>query len=333
MPEYAYDVVGIGNAIVDVIARTEDAFLVAERLAKGSMHLIDGDAADRLYGLMGASVEVSGGSAANTIAGLASFGAATGFVGKVADDELGEIFAHDIRALGVAYQTPPLNAGAATARSLILVTPDGERTMNTYLGACQDLTAEDIDADFVAAAKIVYLEGYLWDPPAAKAAFRRAADIAHGNGATVALTLSDQFCVDRFRDEFLGLMRDGTVDILFANESEMHALYQTADLATAMNALAKDVPLAAVTRSEKGSVVIKGNSRHEVAVAPVEELVDTTGAGDLYAAGFLFGYVRGLTLPTCAELGGLAAGEVIGHMGARPQVSLKELGRQNGFPV
>ena len=333
MPEPLFDVVGIGNAIVDVIARADDDFLVAEKLAKGSMHLIDAAAADRLYDLMAASVEISGGSAANTIAGLASFGASTGFVGKVADDALGKIFAHDIRALGVAYETPPLDGGGSTARSLILVTPDGERTMNTYLGACQELSPDDIDADFVGAARIVYLEGYLWDPPGAKDAFRRAAEIAHANDAKVALTLSDQFCVDRFRDEFLALMRDGTIDILFANESEMHALYETADLSTAITALAADVPLAAVTRSEKGSIVLKGSARYDVPVAPVEDLVDTTGAGDLYAAGFLFGHVRGLDLTGCAELGGLAAAEVIGHMGARPQVSLADLGRQSGFPL
>ena len=333
MPAKDLSVVGIGNAIVDVISRTDDDFLVAQGLAKGSMRLIDETEAARLYERMGPSIEASGGSAANTIAGLASFGAKTGFLGKVADDGLGRIFTHDIRATGVEYATPPLKNGAATARSLILVTPDGERTMNTYLGACQDLTPVDIDADLVSRAGIVYLEGYLWDPPAAKEAFRKAAEIAHGSGGRVAFTLSDSFCVDRYRDEFLALMRAGTIDILFGNQSEIHALYETADLNTALNQLARDVPLSVTTRSEDGSIVIERDQRFHVPARHVDDLVDTTGAGDLFAAGFLYGYCRNFGLATAAELGALAAAEVIAHIGARPQQSLRELAIQSGFPI
>ncbi|MEZ5840912.1 MAG: adenosine kinase [Hyphomicrobiales bacterium] len=325
MPARKFDVVGIGNAIVDVIARTEDDFLVAEGLAKGSMRLIDGEEAERLYGRMGPSIEMSGGSAANTIAGLASFGAAGGFVGKVADDALGRIFAHDIRAIGVEFDTLPLDGGTATARSLILVTPDGERTMNTFLGACQELYPEDIHESFVGEAAVVYLEGYLWDPEPAKAAFRKAADIAHAKGGKVAFSLSDAFCVDRYRPDFLELMRSGAIDILFGNESEIHALYQTGDFTTAVEQLRADVPLAVTTRGVEGSVVTLGPGTYQVPAAAVEDVVDTTGAGDLFAAGFLFGHARGLPIITCAELAALAAGRVISHMGARPQVSLKVL--------
>lgn len=333
MPAKKYDVVGIGNAIVDVIARTDDDFLVAEGLAKGTMRLIDGVEAERLYARMGPSIEASGGSAANTIAGLASFGASAGFVGKVAGDGLGNIFGHDIRAIGVDFDTAPLDGGAATARSLILVTPDGERTMNTYLGACQELHPEDIHEGFVGEAAIVYLEGYLWDPEPAKQAFRKAADIAHAKGGKVAFSLSDAFCVDRYRSEFLELMRAGAIDVLFGNESEIHSLYETSDLATAIELLRKDVPLAVTTRGVEGSVVTFGPGTFQVPAASVEEVVDTTGAGDLFAAGFLYGHSRGMALTTCAELAALAAAEVIGHMGARPQVSLKELAQQNGFPL
>jgi len=333
MTNSRFDVLGIGNAIVDILARTDDAFLVGENLVKGSMRLIDTEEAERLYAHMGPAIEISGGSAGNTIAGVASLGGDGAYIGKVADDHLGEIFAHDIRATGVHFETAPLVGADPTARSMILVTPDGERTMNTYLGACQRLSPEDIDADLVSAASITYLEGYLWDPPLAKEAFRRAADIAHQAGRQVALTLSDSFCVDRFRDEFLGLIRTGAVDIVFANETELHALYQTADFDTALAALRDDCRLAAVTLGEKGSLAMTRAETHHVNAYPVDSVVDLTGAGDLYASGFLLGLARGADLETCARLGGLAASEVIGHIGARPEVSLGELAAQSGLAV
>ena len=288
-----YDVLGIGNAIVDVIARTDDDFLVAQKMQKGGMALIDEARAQAIYAAMGPAVEISGGSAANTIAGVASFGARAAFVGKVKDDELGRAFTHDIRSAKVSFDTPPGVDGPATARSYILVTPDGERTMNTYLGAAQNLHPNDIDPDAIAAAAITYLEGYLWDPPHAKEAFRKAAKAAHGAGRMVALTLSDAFCVDRYRAEFLKLLREGTVDLIFANETELKSLYETADFDTAVAALRKDAKLAVVTRSEKGCVVVSRDGTKAVPAAPIEKLVDTTGAGDLFAAGFLFGLARG----------------------------------------
>ncbi len=332
MPHAAqFDVLTIGNAIVDVIASAEDDFLVAQHLVKGSMRLIDPAEAKRLYGLMNATVEISGGCAGNTAAGVASFGGRAAFIGKVADDHLGRVFRHDIHAIGVDFATAPLIDGAPTARSMILVTPDGERTMNTYLGACQNLTSDDIDVERVASAKIIYLEGYLWDPPAAKEAFRKAADVAHAHGRQVAITLSDSFCVDRYRDEFLDLLRTGTVDIVFANEAEVKSLYQTADFGSAVAALRTDAKLAAVTLGARGSLVMTREETHQVPVSPVEAFVDSTGAGDLYAAGFLAGLSRDATLGDCAALGGIAAGEIITHFGARPQASLKDLARQNGF--
>src|SRR6266436_972795 len=251
-----FDVLGIGNAIVDVIARTDDGFLAQQKMRKGTMQLIDEAQAARLYDAMGPAVEVSGGSAANTIVGVASLGARAAFIGKVKDDELGAVFAHDIRAAGVAFTTPPASAGPSTARCYVLVTPDGERTMNTFLGAAQDLHPNDIDAEMIAAAEITYLEGYLWDPPRAKEAFLKAAGIAHGAGRLVALTLSDAFCVDRYRGEFLDLIRKKTVDLIFANERELHSLYETADFDSAVNALRADVRLGVVTRSEKGCLVV-----------------------------------------------------------------------------
>lgn len=326
-----YDVLTIGNAIVDVIAPAEDDFLVAQSLVKGSMRLIDPEEAERLYGLMNATVEISGGCAGNTAAGVSSFGARAAFIGKVADDHLGRVFRHDIRAIGVDFTTAPLLDGAPTARSMILVTPDGERTMNTYLGACQNLTPDDIDTDLVGSAGIIYLEGYLWDPPAAKEAFRKASAAAHAHGRSVAITLSDSFCVDRYREEFLDLLRSGTVDIVFANEAEAKSLYQTADFDSAIAALRLDARLAAVTLGSRGSLVVTREETHQVPVSPVENFVDSTGAGDLYAAGFLAGLSRGVDLAACAALGGIAAGEIITHFGARPQASLKDLARQNGF--
>src|SRR6266851_8360171 len=328
-----FDVLGIGNAIVDVIARTDDAFLAKHQMGKGTMRLIDEAQAAGLYDAMGPAVEVSGGSAANTIVGAASLGARAAFVGKVKDDELGRAFAHDIRAAGVSYDTPPASTGPSTARCYVLVTPDGERTMNTYLGAAQDLHPNDIDADAIAAASIVYLEGYLWDPPHAKEAFLKAAEIAHGSERDVALTLSDAFCVDRYRAEFLHLIRAGTVDLVFANERELHSLYETADFDTAVNLLRNDARAAVVTRSEKGCLVVTREETDAVPACPVERMVDATGAGDLFAAGFLVGMARGADYRTSARLGALVAAEVIQHLGARPETPLKDLARDNGFDV
>jgi sugar/nucleoside kinase (ribokinase family) len=280
---------------------------------------------------MGPAIETSGGSAANTIVGLASLGSRSAFIGKVKDDELGRTFAHDIRAAGATYTTPPAADGPSTARCYVLVTPDGERTMNTYLGAAQDLSAADIDADAVAASAIVYLEGYLWDPQNAKEAFLKAAKIAHQTGRKVALTLSDAFCVDRWRDEFLQLMRSRTVDLIFANEAELHSLYQSSDFDAAIAALRADIDVAVVTRSEKGCLVIGPDGAEAVPAFPVDRVVDTTGAGDLFAAGFLSGLARGADDRTCGRLGALAAAEVIQHIGARPEASLKDLARENGL--
>jgi sugar/nucleoside kinase (ribokinase family) len=328
-----HDVLGIGNAIFDVLVRTDETFLSRHGMTKGSMALIDEARASAIYGDMGPATEMSGGSAANTIVGLASFGACAAYVGKVKDDQIGQLYTHDIRAAGVAFDTRPAANGPATGCSYILVTGEGERTMNTYLGAAQDLTPDDIDPAQVAASRIVYLEGYLWDPASAKQAFVKASDIAHQAGRQVALTLSDSFCVDRYRDEFLGLMRKGTVDLVFANEAELHSLYETSDFDTALTQLRSDIKLGAVTRSEKGCVVVSPEGVIAVPAFPIEQMVDTTGAGDLFAAGFLFGLVRGAGYENAGRLGALAAAEVIQHIGARPQVSLKELAQQHGLPV
>jgi len=326
-----FDVLALGNAIVDVLAPVDDAFLVAQGLRKGGMQLVDEARALALYDAMGATTIVSGGSAANTVAGLASFGAKAAFVGKVRDDEAGLAFTHDIKAVGVHFATPAASEGPSTARCLVLVTPDGQRTMNTYLGACQNLTVADLDAEAIKGAQVLYLEGYLWDPPHAKQAFVEAAKIAHGAGRRVALTLSDTFCVDRYRDEFLQLIREGVVDIVFANESELHALYQTSDFDVALAALRQEKVLAAATRSEKGAVIAQGGEIVSVPAAPIEKLVDTTGAGDLFAAGFLAGLTRGRPLDHCARLGALAAAEIIQHFGARPEVDLARLAEQSGY--
>ena len=331
MPATRFDVLGIGNAIVDVIARTEEDFLLKQGMRKGTMALIDEPRAEAIYSAMGPAIESSGGSAANTIVGLASLGARAAFIGKVKDDTLGRAFAHDIRAAGVAYATPPAADGASTARCYVLVTPDGERTMNTYLGAAQDLGPDDIEADVVAASTILYLEGYLWDPKNAKDAFVKAAQIAHEAERTVALTLSDAFCVDRWRAEFLHLMRSRTVDLIFANEAELHSLYETSDFNTAVAALRADVGTAVVTRSEKGCLMIGPDGTEAVPAFPVERVVDTTGAGDLFAAGFLSGLARGADDRTCGRLGALAAAEVIQHLGARPETSLRDLASENGL--
>src|SRR4030088_3380957 len=302
MTSTRFDVLGIGNAIVDVIARTEDDFLAKQKMRKGAMQLIDEVQAGGIYDAMGPAVEVSGGSAANTIVGVASLGGRAAFIGKVKDDKLGRVFAHDIRAAGGSFATPPASAGPSTARCYVLVTPDGERTMNTYLGAAQDLHPKDIDADIVTVAQIVYLEGYLWDPPHAKEAFLKAAKIAHDAERDVALTLSDAFCVDRYRAEFLDLIRSGTVDLVFANERELHSLYQTADFDTALNALRGDARLAVITRSEKGCLVVTREETDAIPASPIERMVDATGAGDLFAAGFLVGLSRGVDNRTAAQL-------------------------------
>ncbi len=333
MTSTKYDVLAIGNAIFDVLVQTDEGFLAVHGMTKGGMMLIDEARAASIYRDMGPATTMSGGSAANTVVGVANLGARAAYVGKVRNDEVGGLYTHDIRAAKVAFETNAATGGPATGCSYILVTPDGERTMNTYLGAAQELTPGDIDPEQIAAASILYLEGYLWDPKSAKDAFVKAADIAHGAGRQVALTLSDSFCVDRYRDEFLDLMRKGTVDLIFANEAELHSLYQTSDFDTALKQLNKDTKLGVVTRSEKGCVVASAEGIIAVPAFPIERMVDTTGAGDLFAAGFLFGLVRNAGYEKAGRLGALAAAEVIQHIGARPQVSLKELAHQNGLPV
>ncbi|HZH52703.1 MAG TPA: adenosine kinase [Microvirga sp.] len=331
MSQNRIDVLTLGNAIVDVLAHTDEAFLLKKNVHKGAMQLIDEDRAEELYADMGPAIVVSGGSAANTAAGVASLGVRAGFIGKVKNDETGRLFAHDLKAIDVHYDVALAEDGPATARSFILVTPDGERTMNTYLGACQNLTPDDVNPETVKASSIVYLEGYLWDPPAAKEAFRKAVKIAHGAGNKVALTLSDAFCVDRYRDEFLGLMRDGSLDILFANIHELQSLYGTSDADTALAALREEKVLGVVTRSAEGALVVTRGETKAVPAFPVERVVDTTGAGDLFAAGFMAGLAQNLDLVDCARLGGLAAAEIISHLGARPQASLLDLARQEGL--
>jgi sugar/nucleoside kinase (ribokinase family) len=317
------DVVGIGNAIVDVIAHADDGFLARHALAKGTMTLIDEARAEELYGHMGPGIEASGGSAGNTMAGIASLGGNGAYVGKVKDDQLGQVFRHDITAMGVRFSTRPAKDGPSTARCLILVTPDAQRTMNTYLGACVELGPEDVEADKASGAKVTYFEGYLWDPPRAKEAIRQTAKLAHAAGREVSMTLSDSFCVDRYRDEFLELMRSGTVDIVFANSHEIKSLYQTSSFDEALAQIRKDCRIAAVTRSEKGSVIVRGDETVVIQATAIKELVDTTGAGDLYAAGFLHGYTQGRDLKTCGDLGSLAAGLVIQQIGPRPRQNLR----------
>jgi sugar/nucleoside kinase (ribokinase family) len=317
------DVVGIGNAIVDVLSHADDAFLAHRGMVKGSMKLIDAKEAEALYRAAGPAVEASGGSAANTVAGLASLGGRAAFIGKVSNDQFGGIFRHDIRAMRVRFETAPAMTGAPTARCLIFVTPDAQRTMLTFLGACLDLTEADVDPALVAAAKVTYLEGYLWDPPLAKLAFLKAADLAHKAGREVALSLSDPFCVGRHRAELAQLV-ENHVDILFANEAEICALWETGDFDAALQATRGKCKIAALTRSAKGSVVLAGDEVHVIDAASVERVVDTTGAGDQYAAGFLYGHVAGRKPQSCGRIAALAAAEVIGHVGARPEVPLAE---------
>lgn len=326
-----FDVLCIGNAIVDIIARAEEDFIHDNGIIKGAMNLIDAERATLLYDRMGPAVETSGGSAGNTAAGVASFGGKAAYFGKVCNDHLGDIFRHDIRAQGVAFDTNPLFEAPPTARSMIFVTPDGERSMNTYLGACVELTPDDVEEDKAAQSKVTYFEGYLWDPPRAKDAIRETARIAHAHDREVAMTLSDPFCVDRYRDEFLELMRSGTVDIVFANGDEAQSLYQTGDLRTAINALAQDCRVAAVTLGPKGSIVATPHNQVAVEAHPISNRTDTTGAGDLYAAGFLYGYTAGRAFDDCARLGSMAASIVIEQIGPRPQVSLRQAAIDNGL--
>ncbi|PZN96787.1 MAG: adenosine kinase [Alphaproteobacteria bacterium] len=317
-------VIAIGNALVDVITTAPPEFLSDRGIAKGSMRLIPADEAETLYAAMGPGREISGGSAANTVAGMAALGARPAFVGRVADDQLGRVFAHDIRAAGVAYATAASAGGDPTGRCLIVVTPDGERTMNTYLGACQELSEADLDADSVAAAEILYLEGYLWDPPAPRAAMRKAIEVARANSRKVAFTLSDVFCVEGHRADFQDLLRSH-VDLVFGNENEVRALYQTASIDEAMAELAKHSCIAVVTRSSEGAVVLENGNRHVVPGEKVDRVVDSTGAGDMFAGGFMAGLVEGRSLPDCARIGCITAAEVISHYGARPEADLKAL--------
>jgi len=324
MTDTKFDVVGIGNAIVDIIARCDEAFLSNHGMEKGFMQLISAEQADTLYGDVGTAIEQSGGSAANTCAGIASFGGKCAFIGLVAGDQFGDVFAHDIRAIGVAYDTPSSDAGLPTARCLVLVTPDGERTMNTFLGASTQLGASDMDGDRIASAQVTYLEGYLFDKPEAKAAFREAAKLARAAGRKVALSLSDPFCVDRHRAEFRELAAEH-IDILFANEAEIISLYEVDDFDAALQRVRGDCAVAALTRSEQGSVIVAGEEVHVIDAHPVAEVVDATGAGDLYAAGVLYGLTHGWDLASAGRLGGLAAAEVIGHIGARAEADLGQL--------
>ena len=325
MTDRRLDVLAIGNAIVDVIADADDAMLVREGMHKGTMRLIDEAEAERLYAAMGPAREASGGSAANSVAGLASLGLRTGFIGQLADDQLGNIFTHDIRGLGAEFDTPPRRDVGATARCLILITPDAQRTMNTFLGAAQQLAPEAVDPAHVAAAKIVYLEGYLWDPEAPRAAMYKAMDAGRAAGTKVAFTLSDSFVVDRHRADLARLLDERRIDILFANEAEILMLAGASDCDAAIAAVAPKVETLVVTRSEHGAVAVRGEERAQVPAAPIARLVDTTGAGDLFAAGFLAGEARGLGLERSLKLGAVCAAEVIQHYGARPESDLKAL--------
>ena len=331
MSEAVYGVVAVGNALVDVLAPATDDFIASQKashgMEKGAMTLIEETRAVELYAQMGLGVESSGGSAANTMAGFASFGGKGAFIGKVAQDNLGKVFQDEIRALGVTFDTQPLALGAPTGRCLILVTPDAQRTMNTFLGASVELGSDDIDAELIASAQITYLEGYLFDREQAKEAFIAAAGYAHAAGRRVALTLSDPFCVGRHREDFLRLV-ESHVDILFANEDEIKALYQKDNFEDAMNAVSKHIEVAALTRSEKGAVIVSAGKTITIAAAPVDQVVDTTGAGDQFAAGFLYGFTQGMDLEKCGKLGAIAAAEVISHIGPRPETSFAELAKK-----
>ncbi|MDO8290755.1 MAG: adenosine kinase [Parvibaculum sp.] len=325
-----FDVAGIGNALVDVIANADDAFLASEGIQKGSMTLIDAARADALYGRMGEAIESSGGSCGNTIAGLASLGGTGAFFGKVKNDQLGDVYVHDIKTLGVAFPAKIATDGAPTGRCLVLVTPDAERSMSTYLGAAQSLTPDDIDADVIKASAITYMEGYLWDQQSAKDAFLKAAKISRDAGRIVSLTLSDSFCVGRFRAEFRNLVKN-EVDLLFANESELLSLYETTSFDEALTQLRRECKHAAVTRSEEGAIIIANGEAHKIAADKIDKVVDTTGAGDLFSAGFLYGLARNMGPVKSGQLGAMAAAEIISHYGPRPLVSLKKLAVQKGL--
>jgi len=330
MTQPTFDVLTIGNAIVDVFSRVDEAFLTRHNVTKGMMRLVSEKESAELFEDMGPSTQISGGSGANTAVGVASFGGEVAFIGKVKADALGRVFTHDTRSAGVHFETQHATAGPTTASSLILITPDGERTMNTFLGACVHLSPGDIDEAVVSQAKVTYLEGYLWDPPLAKQAFKKAARIARDAGRLVSITLSDSFCVDRHRHSFLELIRND-IDIVFANEKEITSLYQVEHFDEALQRVRKDCAIAALTRSEAGCVIVKGDEIHVVEAHPVEKLVDATGAGDLFASGFLYGFTRDLPLVRCARLGALAAAEVISHVGARPELSLNAHAKANGL--
>lgn len=325
MNEPEFDVVGIGNALVDVIAHTDEAFVREHNLEKGSMTLIDADRAEAFYELMPPALEMSGGSAGNTIVGVGSLGGRSAYIGRVGDDELGRVFRHDIRAAGVSFETVAIR-DTPTGRCLIVVTPDAQRTMQTYLGAGVGLGPDDVDPSLIASAQITYLEGYLWDPPNAKQAFLKAARVAHDAGRKVALTLSDSFCVDRYRTEFRDLV-EHHVDLLFANEAEITSLYETSSFDDALNHVRGQCDIAALTRSAKGAVIVTADDVHVIAAEPVAHVVDTTGAGDLYAAGFMYGLTQGMPIAVCGRIGAIAAAEVISHYGARPETSLADLVR------
>ena len=327
------EVLGLGNSLVDILAYADDAYLEAQDMAKGAMTLIDEDRAEALYAARVDPRVISGGSAANTIVGVASFGVSAAYIGKVKHDPLGETFIADIRSTGVRFDTRPAERGPATGRCFVYVTPDGERTMNTYLGASTYLSTPDVDEALVRAAKVVYLEGYMWDRPAAKSAFQKAGAIAREAGSRVALTLSDSFCVDRFRGEFIDLMRTNTVNTIFSNTDELLSLYETPHFDEALDALRAEGVLGVVTRSAKGCVVVEGEATWEAPAFPIGKLVDTTGAGDMFAAGFLAGLARGADMTSCGRLGALAAAEIIQHLGARPNVSLKALAQEKGIEV
>ena len=330
MSDARYDVLGIGSAIVDILSRTDDDFLAAHEMVKGTMALTTAEQSRKIYARMGRAVEVSGGSCANTMAGVASLGGTPAFIGKVGRDKLGEIFTHEIQVGGVDFHAGVNATTLPTATCLIFVTPDGQRTMNTYLGACTELGPEDIDETRIAAAHVTYIEGYQWDTPKAKAAIRKACQAAKGAKRQVALSLSDPFVVERHRDDLLTLIKDD-VDVLFGNEDEIFRLYEAGDLATAVERLRGAQVLACMTRGPKGVVVIDGQSTKAVDAMPVAKVVDTTGAGDLFAAGFLYGYTHGRDLMGCARMGAMAAAEIIGHMGARPETPLRELLVQHGL--
>ena len=321
------DVVGIGNAMVDILTNADEQFLAAHNLTKGAMTLVDADQGASIYQAMGATVEMSGGSVGNTMAGLASLGGTGSYIGKVRNDQLGGTFQQSLQSLGIDFSTQPAVDGSPTARCLVVVTPDGQRSMATYLGACTELGPEDIDADTIRSHSITYLEGYLWDAPQAMEAMVTAAQLARDAGRRVALTLSDSFCVDRHRDSFKELIREH-IDILFANEDEIISLYQVGDVHEAVKLIRSDCPLTAVTRSEKGSIIASGDETHTIDIVPVERVVDSTGAGDLYAAGFLYGITHGYDLPSSGRIGAIAAAEIISHVGARPEAGLQELVRE-----